>query len=298
MALWNAMKYEFALAVAFAACGPKENVDIAPASPSNASEATSTDSTESGNANTKSGSDSPSETSDPLGCIVPKTIRRVAGTEEPIFSTHEAEMQPRSDGMKILTSDNSGKHHVVVEKDDVKIGETFVPLPAGGTIGSTLSTTGKFIITRYSRSGPRLTRVTEPKTAVNLTWDAIISPDDTYALEPAHAHGFTIKLEHHRDIHKVAFDPPKQTVIARVPRSAHGIDSDNDRMKMNQDTGVAICGTGAVYAISHKEELTVYRATDNAKLASFMNPGDGVPSFTRSGRFIVLGAKQVFELTP
>ncbi len=199
----------------------------------------------------------------------------------------ENKAAPRADGLTWKV-ENDGANFIVTDKAGKRVANVAVTVPAGGSMESRLSRTGKFVITEYGRRGPTLVPLNGGK---GLTFDygAIFSPDDTYALEPATAHPFSMLLEHGRDVRKIDLPSGKKHVVAKVPESAHPTKTDEQVMSMNAETGASICATGAVYVVNTQAELIVFRAKDDAKLVTVKGAGAGNPFYAPSGHWVVVG---------
>ncbi len=166
----------------------------------------------------------------------------------------------------------------ITASEDGKALWTVPPLQvAGGAFGLMLSPSGGIVVRNFSRGGLELFSANDGR-LLRKVGDAVPSPDDTFVLELPRI-PFALDAWDHVDVRFVPLDPEKPIrSIATLPL----------KQGEHPKFGAASCATSTLIAVSFPTELAVYRARDLVKLAVVANPGPGAPTFTRSGRYIVL----------
>lgn len=156
---------------------------------------------------------------------------------------------------------------------------------AGGGFDVMLSPKGSFVARYYSRGGIELFDAADGK-LLRKVGVAFPSPDDRFVIEVPRV-PFGLDAWDHHDVRYVPMDPkePVRSIVTLPDKDVPAVAAD-------------VCASGSLIAISYVKELSIYRTTDLTKLASFANPGEGAPAFTKSGRYVVLGEKTAFALRP
>jgi hypothetical protein len=149
---------------------------------------------------------------------------------------------------------------------------------------------------RYSRGGVRIHAASDCVVVAAAKPKVVVSPDEKYAVDPP-ALEFAQTTFDRAEVRKILFGTPPK-VIATLPLPV-GRNEDQPFPSF----GVAIAPSSAYYAVSFPTELAIYRASDDAKVASYENPGEGEPIFSKSGRLVVLhvpraSGASVFRLDP
>ncbi len=118
----------------------------------------------------------------------------------------------------------------------------------------------------------------------------MLSPDDTYALEPAIGGLFGNDEEVERDVRRVSLDDGARRQIAFVTPDASddGDPEHGEAFRVSTRSGVGICSTGSIFAINDARELAIVRASNGATLATLSNPDPGTPIFTPDGRYVMI----------
>jgi hypothetical protein len=194
-----------------------------------------------------------------------------------------------TDGTRTYTLEGDYTNELVA-RDGSKVLWSVAGYPvAGGIFGVGLSWSGRVVSRSYSRGNSEIFDARSGARYAEVGRDVVVDPTDSYAVDPPTMQWFANHFDR-AEVRKLSLAraPATARTVARLP-----IDPRKDYASANPDEnpefGVAICATGALYVVSHANaELALYRASDDAKLASVRHPPSGRPAFTRSGRFVLI----------
>ena len=190
---------------------------------------------------------------------------------------------------------------LVVKQDEKEIWRSTFGGVAGGFVSFSVSSNGSLVRRGYSRGGVEIFAAASGRRLADAGHGVKIAPDETFAIDPPDFDGPLTQFNR-ADVKKHTFVPKlTHKTLIRLPLPV--------RRELKDDSlspssfGVAICINSSLYAISFPTtQLAVYRSADDSLLASYANPGPGVPIFTKSGRLIVLDnspdKSSVFQLSP
>jgi hypothetical protein len=153
---------------------------------------------------------------------------------------------------------------------------------AGGAVGLEFSPGGKYILHTWSRGGSELERVADGKMMGVLPQEALIAPNDEYAVARPTSVGPS-GLQFDLDVVKLKLQPgfPKK----KVGSYPEGVD-------YLTEAGVDICSGSAFFVASWVSELIVVRAADDTVVVRVPKPGPGVPMLSHSGKWLALAREK------
>ena len=200
-------------------------------------------------------------------------------------------------------SQEGAENTLVVRQDGKQLWRSTFGFVPGGVLGISISPNGTLVQRTYSRGGVEFFAAQSGRHLFNAGRSVQIAPDTTFAIDPPDFEGMYTRFNR-AEVIKHTFVPKlTHKMLVRLPIPI-GRELKSDRLGTSS-FGVAICSTSSLYAISFPTtELAVYRRSDDSKLASYANPGPGYPTFSRSGRFIVVSdfpdddKARVFQLNP
>ena len=204
----------------------------------------------------------------------------------------------------VLTFSQEGAENTLVVRQDGKQlwRSTFGFVP-GGVLSISVSPNGTLVQRKYSRGGVEFFAAQSGRHLFNAGRAVQVAPDATFAIDPPDFEGMFTRFNRAEVMKHTFFPKLTHKMLVKLPLPV--------RRELKSDSlspssfGVAICSASSLYAISFPTtELAVYRSADDSKLASYANPGPGYPTFSKTGRFIVVSdfpdddQARVFQLLP
>ncbi len=242
-----------------------------------------------------------------LACPEPQGLRRLNGPppdDDPSFrvelrkdnlTEHAAEDGPPrvTDGARSYTLEGDYGNTLVARDGGREIWRVAGFPIAGGLFTLSLTPDGRFVTREYSREGEVV--LFDARTGARYAVvgrDVVFDPEGRFGLDPPHENVYD-RFDR-AQIHKLELTPgqPRVRSIVSLP-----IDL---RKKVEEDEwyfGVAVCATGAFYAVSHPgQELGIYRSQGDVLVARLNRPPLGKPAFSRSGRYLTLDGGERLDI--